>query len=112
MEVQQVQAIGHAEVFQLLQSAHGFGGGEAELGPVAAGRFPASRAAAGQFDPQADGRRTPTRALYFRIRCSSVYFSTTGMIMRPAFCASMAISIYSSSLKPLQMMGSHCRRAP
>ena len=49
--------------------------------------------------------RTPTRWLYFRIRCSSVYFSTTGMIWRPTFWASMAISMYSSSLKPLQMMG-------
>ena len=34
-----------------------------------------------------------------------MYFSTTGMIWRPIFCASMAISMYSSSLKPLQMMG-------
>ena len=34
-----------------------------------------------------------------------MYFSTTGMILRPIFWASMAISMYSSSLKPLQMMG-------
>ena len=27
------------------------------------------------------------------------------MMWRPIFCASMAISMYSSSLKPLQMMG-------
>ncbi len=49
--------------------------------------------------------RTPTRWLYLRIRCSSVYFSTTGMILRPIFWASIAISMYSSSLKPLQMIG-------
>jgi hypothetical protein len=49
--------------------------------------------------------RTPTRAECFRIRSSSVYFSTTGMICRPIFLASITISMYSSSLKPLQMMG-------
>ena len=36
---------------------------------------------------------------------SSVYFSTTGMIWRPIFCASIAISMNSASLKPLQMIG-------
>ena len=49
--------------------------------------------------------RTPTRAECFRIRSSSVYFSTTGMIWRPIFLASITISMYSSSLKPLQIMG-------
>ena len=34
-----------------------------------------------------------------------MYFSTTGMILRPIFLASITISMYSSSLKPLQMMG-------
>ena len=34
-----------------------------------------------------------------------MYFSTTGMICRPIFWASIAISMYSSSLKPLQMIG-------
>ena len=32
-------------------------------------------------------------------------FSTTGMICRPIFLACIAISMYSSSLKPLQMIG-------
>ena len=36
---------------------------------------------------------------------SSVYFSTTGMMLRPIFWASIAISMNSASLKPLQMMG-------
>ena len=36
---------------------------------------------------------------------SSVYFSTTGMMKRPIFCASIAISMNSASLKPLQMTG-------
>ena len=36
---------------------------------------------------------------------SSVYFSTTGMIRRPIFWASIAISMNSASLKPLQMIG-------
>ena len=34
-----------------------------------------------------------------------MYFSTTGMILRPIFWASIAISMNSSSLKPLQMIG-------
>ena len=49
--------------------------------------------------------RTPTRSACFRIRSSSVYFSTTGMICRPIFLASITISMYSSSLNPLQMIG-------
>ena len=49
--------------------------------------------------------RTPTFWEYFTISPSSVYFSTTGMICRPIFWASMAISMYSSSLKPLQTIG-------
>ena len=54
MEVEQVEAIGHAEILQLLQGTHGLGGGETELGAVAARRFPAAGAAAGQLDPQPD----------------------------------------------------------
>ena len=54
MEVEQVQAIGHACVLQLLQRAHGFGGREAELGAVAARGFPAPGAAAGQLHAQPD----------------------------------------------------------
>ena len=34
-----------------------------------------------------------------------MYFSTTGMIFLPTFCASMASSMNSASLNPLQMMG-------
>ncbi len=34
-----------------------------------------------------------------------MYFSTTGMIRRPIFWASIAISMNSASLKPLQMIG-------
>ena len=54
--MQQLEAIGHAAGLQLLQRAHDFGGREAELGAVAARRFPAARAAAGQLDAHADGR--------------------------------------------------------
>ena len=49
--------------------------------------------------------RTPTFRAYSRISPSSVYFSTTGMICRPIFWASIAISMNSASLKPLQMIG-------
>ena len=49
--------------------------------------------------------RTPTFSAYFRISPSSVYFSTTGMTLRPIFWASIAISMNSASLKPLQMIG-------
>jgi hypothetical protein len=48
---------------------------------------------------------TPTFSAYLRIKPSSVYFSTTGMTVRPIFCASIAISMNSASLKPLQMIG-------
>ena len=49
--------------------------------------------------------RTPTFSAYSRTSSSSVYFSTTGMIWRPIFWASIAISMNSKSLKPLQMIG-------
>ena len=49
--------------------------------------------------------RTPTFSAYFRISSSSVYFSTTGMTLRPIFWASIAISMNSASLNPLQMIG-------
>ena len=49
--------------------------------------------------------RTPIRCAVSMISCSSVYFSTTGMMLRPIFWASIAVSMYSSSLKPLQMIG-------
>ncbi len=49
--------------------------------------------------------RTPTRCACDATRSSSVYFSTTVVICRPIFVASMTISMYSSSLKPLQMIG-------
>ncbi len=34
-----------------------------------------------------------------------MYFSTTGMMVRPILVASITASMYSASLKPLQMMG-------
>ena len=49
--------------------------------------------------------RTPTLRAYSRISPSSVYFSTTGMILRPILWASIAISMNSASLNPLQMIG-------
>ena len=49
--------------------------------------------------------RTPMRSACSRIKSSSVYFSTTGMMLRPSFCASIASSMNSASLNPLQMMG-------
>ena len=49
--------------------------------------------------------RTPIFSAYSRISCSSVYFSTTGMMNRPIFWASIAVSMNSASLKPLQMIG-------
>ena len=45
------------------------------------------------------------RSACSRIKSSSVYFSTTGMMFRPIFCASIASSMNSASLNPLQMMG-------
>ena len=49
--------------------------------------------------------RTPIRSAVSMMSCSSVYFSTTGMMLRPIFWASIAVSMYSASLKPLQMIG-------
>ncbi len=49
--------------------------------------------------------RTPTFRAYSRISPSSVYFSTTGMMRRPILWASIAISMNSASLNPLQMIG-------
>ncbi len=49
--------------------------------------------------------RTPTFSAYSSTSASSLYFSITGMILRPIFWASIAISMYSKSLKPLQMIG-------
>ena len=49
--------------------------------------------------------RTPTFSQYSRISSSSVYFSTTGMMLRPILVASITVSMYSASLKPLQMIG-------
>ena len=105
VEVQQLQAVVHARALQLLERSQHFGDGQAELGAVAAGRLPAARAAAGQLDAHADDGRTPTRSACLTIRSSSVNFSTTGMICLPIFWASITISMYSSSLKPLQMIG-------
>ena len=49
--------------------------------------------------------RTPSFSAASRIRPSSVYFSTTGMMLRPILSASIAVSMNSASLNPLQMMG-------
>ena len=49
--------------------------------------------------------RTPTFCAYSRMRPSSLYFSTTGRTVRPTFWVSIAISMNSASLKPLQTMG-------
>ena len=49
--------------------------------------------------------RTPSFSAYSSTMCSSENRSTTGMICRPIFCASIAVSMNSASLKPLQMMG-------
>jgi hypothetical protein len=56
VEVQQVEAVAHAEFFQFLQRAHRLGGRKSELRAVSARGFPAPRPAAGQLDAQADGR--------------------------------------------------------
>jgi len=49
--------------------------------------------------------RTPIFSAYSRISCSSENRSTTGMMCRPIFWASIAVSMNSASLKPLQMIG-------
>ena len=55
MEVQQLDAILHADGLHLIQRLQGLADGQAELGAIAAGRFPASRPSAGQLQPQSDG---------------------------------------------------------
>jgi len=55
VEMQQVQAIGHAAVFQLLERAHSFAGRQTEFGTIPGRRFPAPSPAAGQLDAQPDG---------------------------------------------------------
>ena len=49
--------------------------------------------------------RTPDRSACCMIRSSSVYFSTTGMILPADLLGEHRHSMYSSSLKPLQMIG-------
>ena len=56
VEMQKLEAILHPGRFQLFQRAQRFGHGQPELRAVPARRFPAPRAAAGQLDPQPDGR--------------------------------------------------------
>ena len=55
VEVQQLQAILHADGLHLIQRLQGFAHRQAELGAISAGRFPASRPFARQLQPQADG---------------------------------------------------------
>ena len=54
VEVEQVQAIGHACIFKLLQRAHRFADRKSELGTVAARGSPAPGTAAGQLHAQPD----------------------------------------------------------
>ena len=54
--MQKLEAILHPGRFQLFQRAQRFGHGQPELRAVPSRRFPSSRAAAGQLDPQPDGR--------------------------------------------------------
>ncbi len=56
MEVQQLDAIFHANGLHLFERLQGFAHRQAELGAIAAGRFPASRSSAGEFQTQSDGR--------------------------------------------------------
>jgi hypothetical protein len=56
VEVEECEAVLHAGGAELFEGAEGFGDGEAELGAVAAGGFPAAGAAAGEFDAHADAR--------------------------------------------------------
>ncbi len=56
MEVQQDETIFHAPAFQFFERAHDFRRGQAEFRAEAAGRFPASGAAAGELHAHADLR--------------------------------------------------------
>ena len=56
VEVEQLEAVLHAALLQLLEAAQDFGDRQAELRAVAAGRLPAARAAGGQLDAHADVR--------------------------------------------------------
>ena len=48
--------------------------------------------------------RTPVRLEISAINGSSLAFSTTRITLRPIFDPSSAVSMYSSSLYPLQMI--------
>ncbi len=56
VEVQQLEAVLHAALLQLLEAAQDLGDRQAELRAVAAGRLPAARAARRQLDAHADVR--------------------------------------------------------
>ena len=63
--MEQVEAVGHAEIFQLLQGPHRLGHRQPEFRAVSARRFPAPRSAAGKFDAQPDRRpHTYTLAVF------------------------------------------------
>ena len=65
VEVQQLQAVGHAARLQVLERLQHLGERQAELGAVAARRLPAAGAAGGQLDAHADaraGRPAPRRS--------------------------------------------------
>ena len=106
MVMQQLEAIGHAAALRVLPGRGEF---RSRSGRISSGSRPTiasgpSRGAA-SFTRMPIVGRTPIFSAYSRISPSSVYFSTTGMILRPIFWASIAVSMNSASLKPLQMMG-------
>ena len=92
-------------LLELVEAAEDFADRQAELRAVAARDLPPPAAAGGQLDAHADLRPHADLLGVLEDQPSSVYFSTTGMIWRPIFWASIAISMNSASLKPLQMIG-------
>ena len=100
-----LQAVFHAARLQLLHSPQRFGHGQAELRAVAARRFPASRAAAGELDAQADRRpdADPLGMLEDQFELGVLLDDRNDVAAD--LLASITISMYSSSLKPLQMIG-------
>ena len=78
---------------------------QAELGPITARALPAPAAARRQLHAHPDLRPHADFLRVFEDQAELRVFSTTGMTLRPIFWASMAISMNSASLKPLQMIG-------
>ncbi len=59
MEMEELEAVLHAARLQLFEPAQNLSDREAELGPIAAGRLPASAAPGRELDPHADRRPDP-----------------------------------------------------